>query len=315
MNIKKLIKKFAFGVYVKLHGLMIYISIALHNTENDILKANPIITDEKDKKIQRKRHRNQVLEKFYAGQRDEKYVQDFYEILKKADSFIRDSKPHKIAMAADKHIRISDCQYSEENPLIVNDKYGRRYAHFGFFDEKHKHSGKTITEVINIEKNERRTTDDDYELIYIFNNKPYELGIMDLSDIIDETGDGSENKFIVKDVHEVAKKYKFPIKVYREDENVLNKIEQITEFLHVKKIGFNFRLLEFFIPLHFNIKNVDENSQIYNELINIKNVFVKDEYGKLIGFSVNKLTKRITYKDTHEVWKFEAIEMETVSAK
>ena len=71
-------------LYIKVHSIMINISIALYNTEEVILKANPNITGEGGKIIQRKRHRNQLLEKFYAGQRDEKYVQDglFTNVLK-----------------------------------------------------------------------------------------------------------------------------------------------------------------------------------------------------------------------------------------
>jgi hypothetical protein len=36
---------------------------------------------------------------------------------------------------------------------------------------------------------------------------------------------------------------------------------------------------------------------------------VKDEYGKLIAFGVTKFLKRIINNDTHEVWKFQGIEM------
>lgn len=61
---------------------MTNISISLYNTEVELLKASPDDLNEKDKKVTRKLHRNQVLEKFYAGQRDEKYTKDYYELLK-----------------------------------------------------------------------------------------------------------------------------------------------------------------------------------------------------------------------------------------
>jgi len=307
-RIKNFIKKIILGLYEKIQIILIRISIALYNTEVDILKADPNDLKEKDKKIQRKLHRNQILEKFYAGQRDEKYVQDYYEILKKADSFLKNSTSHKIASTADKYLRL-DGNIVLNNQVYENkDEFGRRYSHFGFFDSKHKHAGKTLGEVLNIEIKERRTTDDDYELLYIFNNKPIELGLNDLFDIVVEKNEYYE----LQDSLNIAKKFKFPIKVYRNNDNVINKIEEITEYLHVKKIGFEYRQLEFFIPLHYKINEVADNSDIYNELISINQVFVKNQYGEMMGFTINNFIKRITYNNTHEVWKFYGIEMTNV---
>lgn len=56
---------------------------------------------------------------------------------------------------------------------------------------------------------------------------------------------------------------------------IVNKIEQLTEYLHVKKIGFEYRQLEFFIPLKFGTESIDENSEIYNELIKFDSVLLK----------------------------------------
>jgi hypothetical protein len=81
---------------LKFHLIMFNISIALFNTENLILKADPNDLGNKNKKNQRMRHRNETLEKFYAGQTDEKYVKDYYEILKLSDKFMRTATPHKI---------------------------------------------------------------------------------------------------------------------------------------------------------------------------------------------------------------------------
>ena len=47
----------------------------------------------------------------------------------------------------------------------MKDRWGRRYEHYGFFDDKHKHVGKTLAEVLAMEFEERRTKDDDYELL------------------------------------------------------------------------------------------------------------------------------------------------------
>lgn len=284
---------------------MINISIALYNTEQDILKADPNDLNERDKKETRKLHRNQVLEKFYAGQTDEKYVKDYYELLDKADKFIRTATPHKIAVAADKY----HMNYGQK------DQYGKRYEHYGFFDDNHKYAGKTMGEVLAIEMDERRTKDDEYELLYIFNNKPIEVGFAKVLDVVEETKkENAEFEYEVQDVFKKSKQFEFPIKASRE-EDVANKIEQLTEFLHIKKIGFEYRVLEFFIPLKFKTEEIEENSEIFKEITKINSIFVKNEYGKLMGFGVTKFRKRIKYNDTHEVWKFDGIEMETVGLR
>ena len=296
---KKLFQKIILWVYIKIHSILINISIALYNTEIEILRADPDDLKERDKRIQRKLHRNPLLEKFYAGQRDEKYVQDYYELLKKADKFMRKATSREKAVAMDKHLR-----FEEKDP------YGKRY--FGnttFFDEKHKHAGKTLGEVLELEFDERRTKDDEYELLYIFNNKPIEVGLAKVFDVVEKK---SEDEYLVKDMERKSKQFDFPIRITHSNENVLNKIEQLAEFLHVKKIGFEHRQLEFFIPLKYKTSEVKEDSNIFKELTDIKEIFVKNNYGELMGFGVSKFVKRIKHNDTHEVWKFQGIEMEVV---
>lgn len=285
---------------------MINISIALFNTEQEILKANPNNFDESAKKIQRKRHRNQLLEKFYAGQRDEKYVQHYYELLVKADKFLQTATTHQRLVALDRHMR----QLSSEDWMKQKDPYGRRYNYAGFFDDNHKHAGKTIAEVIKIEFEERRTKDDDFELLEIYDNKPIEAGV---SKLYEEIENAKENKI----EFEVAmmKSLDFPIKITHTKENIINKIEQLTESLHVKKIGFEHRQLEFFIPLKFKTSEVPDNSEIFNELIDVKEIFIKDKYGKMIAFGVTNFLKRIIHNNTHEVWKFQGIEMKQMGNK
>ena len=301
---RRFFEKIILWTYIKIHSMMINISIALYNTEEEILKADPNDLQERDKKETRKLHRNQLLEKFYQGQRDEKYVQDYYELLKKADKFIKTSTSHQRLVAIDRHMR----HLNDEEKRNEKDPYGRRYNYAGFFDENHKHAGKTLGEVIELEFEERRTKDDDYELLRIFNNKPIEAGIAKFYDAIEKSK--TENtEFEVT----VMKSFDFPLKAQRDDENVINKIEQLTEFLHVKKIGFEYRQLEFFIPLKFGTENIEENSIIFKEITNIKSIFVKDEYGELIGFGIIKFIKRIKHNNTHEVWKFEGIEMQNMS--
>jgi len=339
---KKFFLNIALWVYLKLHTLGIALGVALFNTESEMLKGGLSGGDERNNHTQRMRNRNQLLEKFYAGQTDEKYVQEYYEVLKKADKFIRTATPHQMAVAADKY----GTSYG------MKDRYGRRYEHYGFFDEKHKHSGKTLGEVLALEFEERRTKDDDLEMMYIFNNHPIEVGLVNVFDIVGRKTKGINivpitenygdvidfpvthlrdieyretpsyiNKIIFKwdaldfvDMNKTSKQFKFPINVIRENQDVINKIEELTEFLHVKKIGFEHRQLEFFIPLQFKTNELDEDSDIFKEIVNIKQVFIRDDYGELIGFGVNKYIKRINHNDTHDVLKFDGIEMQSVGA-
>ena len=300
---RKFFRNVLIWIVLKYQSIMINLSIALYNTEVEILKADPNDLKESDKRNQRMLHRVAFLNRFYAGQRDEKYVKDYYEILKKADKFMRKATPRQMAVAADKY----GTSYG------MKDIYGRRYEHYGFFDEKHKHAGKTLGEVLSAEYLERRTTDDDYEILYIFNNKPIEVGLANIMDVLEKPSqENADFEYQVVDVFRKSKQFEFPIKAVREVE-VANKIEQLTEFLHVKKIGFEYRVLEFFIPNKFKTSGVTDNSEIFNEIVNFKEIFIKEGYGELKGFGIIKFMKRINYKDTHEVWKFEGIEMETVS--
>lgn len=301
---RKVFQNIILWIYLKIHSIMIMISLALFNTEQEILKADPNNVGERNNHTQRMRSRNKLLEKFYAGQTDQKYVQEYYEVLKKADKFIRTATPHQMAVAADKH----GTSYG------MKDRYGRRYEHYGFFDDKHKNAGKTLGEVLIEEFEERRTKDDDYEMMYIFNNKPIEVGLAKVFDVV-EKKEGSDEEFEVHDLENQSKQFQFPIKIEHENNDITNKIEQLTEFLHVKKIGFEYRQFEFFVPLKFKTSELDDESDILNEIIDIKEIFISDEYGELMGFTVNKYIKRINYNDTHEVFKFEGIEMQMVRFK
>ena len=307
-------------IYVKFRTIMIYFSIALRNTEIDILKADPNDLKETDKKETRKLHNNQTLEKFYQGQTDNKYIQDYYELLEKSDKFMRNVTPHKMATTADKH----KMNYGQNK-----DQWGRRYEHFGFFDEKSKHAGKTLGEVLALEIEERRTKDDDYELLYVFNNHPIEVGLADIMNVVEKAENSNveldakavnseediyieKEEYHVMDINNKSKSFKFPITVQRDNENVINKIEQLTEFIHVKKIGFEYRQLEFFIPLKFKTDELNESSIIFKEISNIKSIYIRNKYGKLIGFGIIDFKKRIKHNDAYDVLKFDAIEMETV---
>ena len=298
-----ILKKIFLWIYIQIHSLLINISISLYSVETEILTANPNITDERNKHVQRMRNRSNMLESFYAGKRDEKINFKFYTLLKKADAFIRTATPRKMAIAADKH----------KTSYGMKDQYGRRYEHYGFYDEKHKHSGKTIGEVLEMEMEERRTKDDNYELLNIYNNKPIEVGLVNVIDVLEKTSNDEDSEYKVVDISKKSKQFKFPIKIVRDNEDVINKIEQLTEFLHIKKIGLDHRQLEFFIPNKYKTKTILEDSETFKELASMKNIYVKNDYGESISFMVNSFIKRVDYNDTHEVWKFEGVVMETVN--
>jgi hypothetical protein len=274
----------------------------LYRAEVDA-QADPNNLTERDKKNQRMMYRNPFIEMLVSGVRQEKLINDYYEVLRKADKFIRTATPYQMALAADKH----GSSYAQKDPN------GKRYEHFGFYDEKHRHAGKTIGEVLIAEYEERRLKDDDYELLGIYNNEPVEVGLAKVMNVIKKIDENDlDSQYEVKDMTEKSKTFEFPIKVIRENENAINKIEQLTEFLHIKKIGFDYRQLEFLIPLKFRTNDCADDSDIFKELINIKEVFLRNDYGELTGYGIIKFIKRIQLNDTHDVLKFEAIEMQNM---
>jgi hypothetical protein len=55
-------------------------------------------------------------------------------------------------------------------------------------------------------------------------------------------------------------------KIVRQN-NVANKIEQLTEFLHVKQIDSKHKILEFFIPQKFGLEKISDDHKIFKEII------------------------------------------------
>ena len=299
--IMSLIKNILFKAYLTVKTLQYYIGVSLFNTEAKILRtSSDDLIKGQDNKTQRHRHKNQTLEKFYAGQRDEKYVQQYNEIVKKADKFMKHATNREMEIAA----------YKYGTSYGMTDKYGRNYEHYGFFDSKHKNFGKTLAEVLKSEENQRRTNDDDYPIKYIFNNTPVEVGLVKLDNIAVKIDD--ENYQAV-DLTEKSKMFEFPIKVGRDEGfECVNKIEELAEYLHVKDLSFNRVQLEFFIPLKYNIDKIEENSEIFLQITKFNYIFVKDKYGEPIYFNITNFKKRIIINDTHEVWKFYGNEMEKI---
>lgn len=212
---------------------------------------------------------------------DEKYVEQFYEILKKADKFLRTSNPAKIQKTAGKF----GINYG------IKDHHGRRFEHYGFFDDQHRFAGKSLKEVRELEVSERQVEDDNYPVIVMYQNKK-EFSFLESSAIVLK----NEKGFYAPEIHELARMKKYPLTIVRDDENVANKLEQLTEFLHVKQISNEHKILEFFIPVKFGLEKVTNDEPIFKQLINIRQVWFKDEYGDRNSYRITEYYKRGVYK-------------------
>ena len=299
-----MISKIFDTIIIKLKIAFLYFIFALARVEMQTLR----FFGNKDRTggvITRFAYRSGVLEKLHQGKYDEKYVEQFYEILKKADRFMRKSTPQKFSISADKHVRVL---------LDGSDISGIKEDHFGFFDENHKYYGKTIEEVLELEFEERRIKDDDFKLIQIINNKPIEVGLSQITEVVKETKDkDGKIQYIVDNKNKTSKKFTFPIQIIRKDNNCLNKIEELTEFLHIKFIGFDHRRFEFFVPFKFKTHEYDDDSKVIKDILNINEIFTKDEYENYTGFGINKFVKRFNHNDLYEVFRFDGYEMEKIN--
>lgn len=295
------------------------LSAGLVKTEEEILKPKELTnTNEKNKFQIRAEVRNPIARKMQQGQKDEQFVKDYYELLKKADEFMEKANPEKIAQVAiDRNLNMGlkfgangkPIQYQrdedgnvlldENNIPMQKDETGRRYDHYGFFDPKHKHYGKTMREVTLAQVEERKLKDDDFPIEYMINNTPIVEGM------------GKSFDIGQMDSVEQAKQFRFPVRVIRETET-LNKIEQLTEFLHIKRIDETHRILEFIIPKKFGVARFDENSEIMKELCDIQQVWHKTKYGDNYGFSVTGFYKFIEI-DKYDVIKLKANVIEKVN--
>lgn len=264
---------------------------------DDELKADPIDLF----KTEQRAEIRSMMDMF-----DEVYVQQFYEILKKADKIIRSSNPAKMQKIAGKY----GMNYG------MKDVFGRRFEHYGFFDEKHKFYGKSLNEVRDLEVAERTVEDDNYPLIIMYQNKK-EFSFNESLSIILENNKG----FYAPEIHELARMKKYPLVIYRK-KPVLNRIEQLCEFLHVKQITEEHKILEFLIPKKFGLEKIEEDDPIFKELIDFEQVWFKDEYGDRNAYNITSFYKRSEYKkytvkgelnpDGFDVIKFKATDIKKI---
>lgn len=249
----------------------ISLMFALKRVDDD-LRADPLDLF----KVEQRMEIKSIYDKF-----DERYVEQFYEILKKADKFIRSANPSKVQKTAGKF----GLNYG------MKDQHGRRFEHYGFFDEKHKYYGKSINEVRNLEIAEKQLVDEDnYPVQVMYHNKK-EFSFNESAALIMD----NDNGFFAPEIHELARMKKYPLIVTRK-EKVANRIEQLTEYLHVKRITDEHFILEFFIPNKFKLEDVPEDSPIFKELIDVQMVLFKDEYGDPNWYGNLKYYKRGVYK-------------------
>lgn len=239
---------------------------------DDELKADPI-------DLFKTEQRAEIRSRISMDMFDEVYVQQFYEILKKADKFLRSSNPAKIQKTAGKF----------GLNFGIKDNYGRRYEHYGFFDEKHKYYGKSLNEVRDLELKERALDEDNFPVIVMYQNRK-EFSFNESAAMIMDHDKG----FYAPEIHELARAKRYPLTIVRENK-VVNRIEQLCEFLHVKQITNEHKILEFFIPNKFGVEAIDENDPIFKELINIDQVWFKDEYGDRNSYKVTGFYKRGVY--------------------
>jgi len=242
------------GVWYK---IIISLSLVLYRSEDDIFRTKPDNINEKNKYNIRMQHRNSFIEMILSGIRQEKIIKDYYEILKKADKFMRNSTPEQIEMSAtkwglnnygktddevknigkvakriqrDKDGKIIKSKDDKSKSKTRKDKFGRRYEHYGFFDPKSRNYGKTLGDVIRNEITERVTTDDTYPIEFMFTNKSVENGIAKVNEIVETKTDKSNTGFESMNEYEKALNKKYPLKVIRENETAINKIEQLIKF-------------------------------------------------------------------------------------
>jgi hypothetical protein len=221
-------------------------------------------------------------------------IYDMLGEIKKADKFMKNATPHEMELAASKwgmSLGKTDAELrnvGNKKKKPKKDRWGRRYDHFGFFDPKSKNYGKTMAEVMIEEIKQRVTKDDNYQIEFMFSNKPKTVGFVENDFIVEDEKHG----FRELNLYEKAKRFKYPMKVQRENEECVNKIEQLTEYVHVKRLDDVHKIIEFFIPARFKVFDIDEKSDIFEEIINIKSVWLKDEYDVRFGYSIDEYYKR-----------------------
>lgn len=250
-------------------------SMAMNNLEQEVFKPADVddLTNGGNKE-QQKRSSN-LLESMRRGEYNAQYVKQFYEILRRADDIVLNSTPEEMRQLAERYGMGSaaNTQYN----MLTEDRVAR-------------HGNKTPQQIRDEEAKKRVTKDDNYEVDHMVSN------IRNVKNILEAAGGA-------------PKQYEFSLKVSR-DQEVVNKIEELSEFLHIKHVGENHKILEFFIPKKYKVTIVEHVAAL-NELKNFQYVWFTDKYGKRYDYNVRKFYK-LSSNQEYDVIKFNAVIMETM---
>src|SRR5208337_3733790 len=160
------IKKILFKLYLIYHSIMINIGMMLSRSEAQVFIGEANDLDSNHTITQRMPFKNKTMEEFYQGKISEQTLQDYYEILKKADIFIKESTPLKLATTADK-LSMNWGREINVDRIDPNriDRTQDDMMEYSGFDKMHKFYGKTQKEAQEILYKEIGTQDTGYELI------------------------------------------------------------------------------------------------------------------------------------------------------
>jgi len=309
--------------------LGIRIGILLARLEFDLTTSHRAVSYNEGKfeiAIVQKSAQEQLIDKLVAGDRDQQFVKDFYEILKKADEYVMNSSAEKMSadmskwgMSRSDEYTWGDKEYWESGEVVkyVNKKGktirrrvkkkkklgdGKITTHEGYFDPKSRNYGKTLREAMKSQVVDRVDDEFDYEVEFMVSAKSTRVsqGFTDLSDDFLSYSNPDDSTPESINLKKVDHNKKRAISVYRENKEIKNKIEDLTDYLHIKKMGLNVKLLEFFIPLKYKVFELEENSTIFKELIENTNiVYIYGEYGENFGYKVGKYHSRKLESNEH----------------
>ena len=256
-------------------GALLRGSMAMKNTEEEILKPDPAQLQSGTKKEHTKMS-SSLLESMRRGEYNAQYVQHFYEVLRRADELVANSTPDEMKMLAERY-GMGEAANNSYN--MLNEDHKKRY-------------GNRSTKDVRKEQILQRVTGDD----------TYPIDHMII------------NKRILRNVYESAigqpREYDFSLKVGRKY-NTINKIEELAEYMHVKHLGENQKLLEFYIPKKFKIID-SQHVEALEEVKRFEYVSFSDDYGKRYDYSVKRFYK-ISQNNDYDVLKFNAVEIQNVT--
>lgn len=253
-------------------------SIAMKNVEQDVrtVEQLPSYQGQGQQRF-KKQSRMSLLESMKQGEYNAQYVDYFYEVLKKADDLVLNSTPQQLQLLAEKY--------------GMGDHAAARY-NFLHESQKQIHGNKSPQEIRREEYSRRVTGDDNYPVERIVTNRK------NMKNVLDHAMGGSAQ-------------YSYSISVQRMYQTK-NAIEIVTELLHVKEMGSQHRLIEFYIPKKYGVKQLQHtNPNIYQEMISIQGVSFNDDYGQPSDYKITGFYK-MSENGMYDVVKFKGHKIEQI---